>query len=125
MIWLFSAMIEHSAYHENLKFIITIMFHLNDALSVQVKSNSYKTILKAILSANIPKITVPDAAKAFNNYLFLDAREPEEYNVSHIFNARFAGYKNFNISSMEAMDKKEHLLFTVLLSSAAIISLKN
>ncbi len=77
------------------------MFFFNDPLSAQLKSKSFKVVLKTLFSKDIPKITVPKAANAFNNYVFLDAREAEEYKVSHILHARFAGYKNFNFEGLK------------------------
>ena len=90
--------------------IIAIMFLFNNCLSAQVKSKSFKVVLKTLLSKDIPKITVPEAANAFNHYVFLDAREAEEYNVSHILNARFVGYKKFNIAGMHAVNKNEPIV---------------
>lgn len=87
--------------------MIAIMFLLNDPLSAKVKSKSFKLVLKTLLSKDIPKITVPEAANAFNNYVFLDAREAEEYNVSHIPHARFVGYKKFNVESLRTVNKNK------------------
>ena len=90
--------------------IIAIMFLFNNSLSAQVKSKSFKVVLKTLLSKDIPKITVPEAANAFNNYVFLDAREAEEYNVSHILNARFVGYKKFSIAGIGTVNKNEPIV---------------
>jgi rhodanese-related sulfurtransferase len=90
--------------------LIAIIFLFNDPLSAQVKSKSFKVVLKTLLSKDIPKITVPEAANAFNNYVFLDAREAEEYNVSHILNARFVGYKKFSIAGIGTVNKNEPIV---------------
>ena len=90
--------------------ILIAMLVINDTLSAQVKSNSFKVLLKTMLSSDIPKITVPAAAGSSNSFLFLDAGEPEEYNVSHIKNARFVGYKKFDLSTVNSMDKKTPLI---------------
>lgn len=39
--------------------------------------------------------------------IFLDAREPKEYAVSHIKGATFVGYDDFNLSSVEKLDKNK------------------
>ncbi len=90
--------------------IIAIMFLFNDPLSAQVNSKSFRLILKTILSKDIPKITVPEAANASNHYLFLDAREAKEYNVSHILHARFVGYKKFNLEGLRPVNKNEPIV---------------
>ncbi len=42
--------------------------------------------------------------------MFLDAREAEEYNVSHILNARFVGYKKFSIAGIGTVNKNEPIV---------------
>lgn len=39
--------------------------------------------------------------------IILDAREKEEYSVSHIENSIFIGYQDFNISVLEGFSKDE------------------
>jgi rhodanese-related sulfurtransferase len=90
--------------------IITTMFLSNNPLSAQVKSNSLGLLLKTLLSNETKKITVPDAVNQFNNYIFLDAREAEEYNVSHILNSRFVGYKKFSLPTLDVADKKKPIV---------------
>jgi rhodanese-related sulfurtransferase len=88
----------------------TIAILCNTPLSAQVKSKSFNVVLKTLLNNNVPVITVPEAAKGFNSYLFLDSREEAEYNVSHILNARFVGYKSFTTSSLSSIDKKKPIV---------------
>lgn len=49
---------------------------------------------------SVPYITVTDMQN-FQNKIILDAREWEEFNVSHLKNAIWVGYDNFNISELE------------------------
>ena len=79
-------------------------------LNAQVSSNSLKLVLKAMLSESTPSIAIPEATKNASRYLFLDAREVEEYTVSHIRNAVFAGYKNFNLSKLPKIDKEQPIV---------------
>jgi rhodanese-related sulfurtransferase len=67
------------------------------------KVNSY-------LSYSAPVISVSEAAKNKDSYLFLDARELEEYNVSHIPSAKFIGYDDFNIKGLEGISKDKPLV---------------
>lgn len=66
----------------------------------QVKSSSFNFTLKMLLSRDVPEITVADAAKNSGQYMFLDAREQKEYNVSHLPSTRFVGYDSFSITSL-------------------------
>jgi rhodanese-related sulfurtransferase len=76
----------------------------------QVKSKSTSFTLKMLLARSVPEITIADAAKNINNYLFLDAREQKEYNVSHLPNTRFVGYNNFTLSSLTGIAKDKPLV---------------
>jgi len=46
----------------------------------------------------------PDSLE-FSNSLLLDIREIEEYEVSHIKNANYAGYNDFSIEQFESINK--------------------
>lgn len=63
-----------------------------------------KTIAKTLRQFNngsVPYITVNELKKN-TNYLLLDTRKKEEYRVSHIKNAKWAGYKKFELDSVLA-----------------------
>ena len=53
-----------------------------------------KDVLKELNTESVPYITV-DSLLTLKNAVLLDAREPKEFNVSHIKNAVFVGYTNF------------------------------
>lgn len=76
----------------------------------QVKSRSFNLILKTMLSADVPTITVAEAAKAGRIYTFLDAREEEEYTVSHLPDAQLVGYENFDLSRINTLPKNKPLV---------------
>lgn len=58
-------------------------------------------VLSKYNNESIPYITVSEASNLKNNTIFLDAREENEFHVSHIKNAIHVGYKNFNLDSVE------------------------
>lgn len=76
----------------------------------QVNSKSFQFLLNTILSAKTPIIDVKEAAADKNIYTFLDAREAEEYNVSHILNSRFIGSKRFELSLISDLPKNKPLI---------------
>jgi len=53
-----------------------------------------KEVLKAMNTESVSYITV-DSLLTLKKVVLLDAREPKEFNVSHIKNAVFVGYTNF------------------------------
>ena len=71
----------------------------------QVKSKSYQLMLNMMLSSKTPTITVKQAEVNPASYLFLDAREPVEYAVSHIANAKFVGYDKFDLTHVNNVAK--------------------
>lgn len=52
------------------------------------------------LDYSIPAISVADAYAKRSEYVFLDARELEEYNTSHIRGAIHVGYDQFDIATL-------------------------
>ena len=75
----------------------------------KVASGSFNTLLKMMLNHNVKEITVPEVISR-KNVIFLDAREKNEYDVSHIKNAFFVGYKNFNVVSLQNFAKGAELI---------------
>ena len=73
-------------------------------LSTSVFSQS--TIEKALDNYNdesVPYIKVEALKRSSNKLLILDAREKEEYDVSHLKNAYHIGFKNFNLLALDKL----------------------
>lgn len=78
--------------------LVTILLHL--AFFLGNAQTNFTELLKTYNSESVPYMTV-DALKDLKQHLIiLDAREIEEYNVSHINNAIFVGYNDFDIASV-------------------------
>lgn len=83
-----------------------LIFNPSAALAQRkVKSNSYNLILKKLVPSTIPAISVDSLLKIEKSVILLDAREPGEFEVSHIDNAVFVGYNNFSIDSLKNLAK--------------------
>lgn len=67
------------------------------------KVNSY-------LSYSVPVINVKDAFKDKAKYIFLDAREIDEFQVSHIPDARYIGYDDFKINNVSDISKESKII---------------
>jgi len=97
-----------------MKALFTLLFigllSVSSDVHAQVKNGSFNFTLKMLLSRDVPEITIADAAEDRNQYLFLDAREQKEYNVSHLANSRFIGYSEFNTAAMKGIEKDKPLI---------------
>ena len=76
----------------------------------QVQKTSFNRMLKLMLSSSTPTIDVPQAALGASTYIFLDARERKEFDVSHIQNARYVGVSEFNMSSVSDLPKNKAIV---------------
>jgi rhodanese-related sulfurtransferase len=76
----------------------------------QVKSRSYNILLKTLLSHSVPEISVHQAAATREKVILLDAREHDEFGVSHLDGAHFVGYNNFTIDSVKSFNKNAQIL---------------
>jgi len=68
----------------------------------QVKSGAYRVMLNGLLSHSVPEVEITKAARDSNSCVFLDAREPREYAVSHIAGAIPVGYDRFQVDNLPA-----------------------
>ena len=66
--------------------------------------------LEKLLSFSVPVIDVPEANEQSGDYIFLDARELEEYQISHIPGARYIGYKKFDEELLEGIDQDDKII---------------
>lgn len=76
----------------------------------QVQRGAYRTMLKTLLSHSVPEKSIQEAVKDSASVVFLDAREPGEFEVSHIAGAIPVGYDHFNLSQLPALDKKSPIV---------------
>lgn len=74
-------------------------------LSAQVESKAYGLMLKTLLSHSVSEINVVDAAKLGPKTIFLDAREPNEYSISHLKGAVPVGYDHFQMANVSHLPK--------------------
>ncbi|MFT6716416.1 MAG: rhodanese-related sulfurtransferase [Saprospiraceae bacterium] len=87
-----------------LSFVILSGSYLN--AQQEVKSGAYSLMLKTLLSHTVPEISVDSAANITDSTtVWLDARESNEVKVSTIKNGIPVGYDNFEISSVDSIQK--------------------
>lgn len=76
------------------------------AFGQRVQSGSFNMMLKVMLSHSVPECSVEQAAK-YKNIQFLDARAKREYDVSHIDQALWVGYEDFDVNRLKEIGKDE------------------
>ena len=87
--------------------IFLVVTHL--VAKQKVISKSFNTLLKTLLSHSVAELNITQVNPKVN-YIFLDAREKNEYNVSHIKGAIWVGYKTFNINSVKGFEKNKPII---------------
>lgn len=74
-----------------------------------VQSKSYDTMLKTLLTHNVKEIGAKEA-KLDTTAIFLDAREKKEFEVSHLKNAVWIGYDDFEINRIKVVPKNKKII---------------
>lgn len=91
--------------------LFLFLFHNLISVNAQVKSKSFDRLLSSMLSKEVPTVSVEQLAKEdLNKFVLLDAREKVEYNVSHLKNARWIGYDDFNMQRVSGIPKNSPIV---------------
>ena len=79
------------------------------SFSQMVQSKSYGIMLKTLLKHNVSEVSAK-TAKQIETAVFIDAREKKEFEVSHIKNAIWCGYNDFDLMRLKAIDKSKTII---------------
>ncbi len=77
---------------------------------VSVRSEKFNSKLEFLLNFSVPVIDVKSLSRNANDYLILDAREREEFDVSHIEGARFIGYDEPQFETLAETPKDQPIV---------------
>jgi rhodanese-related sulfurtransferase len=77
--------------------------------SQTVESSSFNVLLKGMLSNSVSQVSVNEIDTC-KDYVFVDAREKAEYEVSHLKNSINVGYDNLNLSPLDTVDKNKPII---------------
>lgn len=84
---------------------VTLLMPISKSFA-QVKSKSFDRLLNSMLSKEVPTVSVKQlSTENLDKLVLLDAREKPEYNVSHLKNARWVGYDDFNMQRVSGVRK--------------------
>ncbi len=89
--------------------ILTLVLSLQ--LSAQrVQNPAFEKKIDNLLDKNTPVRTVHEIGDEWQSYIYLDAREEEEYQVSHIPGAIHVGYKYFDNAVLNRLDHNAQII---------------
>lgn len=75
----------------------------------QIKSKAYATMLHTLYKETVPLMSVMELKKQPDAVL-LDTRTKAEYDISHLPNARWVGYDDFEINRVEGIPKSANVV---------------
>ena len=73
------------------------------------KDAEFDKKVASYLNFKVPTVSAKDV-KDMKNALILDAREKSEYDVSHIPNAQYCGFKNFDNTAWQQLPKNTNIV---------------
>lgn len=91
--------------------LFLFFFVCHTASGQKVLNPDFDKKIDRMIGYSVPIITVEEAcADTLRDFTFLDAREKEEYDVSHIPGAIHIGYDNFDIYSVSELAKSKEII---------------
>ncbi|WP_411893393.1 rhodanese-like domain-containing protein [Winogradskyella sp. A2] len=96
---------------KNFFLILTLFFGF-----ISCSQESLSDVLKQYNTESIPYISVKELAMPKTHALILDAREINEFKVSHIKDAIYVGYDDFNIEKTKSLLHDENIMIVVYCS---------
>lgn len=90
-------------------YFMAAAFLLNLSSAAQTQSEAFNKKLASLLSHSAKEITVAEAAGK-KDVLFIDAREPNEFLISHLKDALFVGYDDFNLNTVESIARDKQII---------------
>ncbi|MCX7546900.1 rhodanese-like domain-containing protein [Xanthomarina sp. F1114] len=95
---------------------IVFILTLFSVIQIGFSQESLSELLKKHNTHQIPYISVEELAMPKTKAIILDAREYEEYQVSHLKNAVFVGFNDFNLENTSKQIKNKQQTIVVYCS---------
>jgi rhodanese-related sulfurtransferase len=73
--------------------------------NAQTNSKAYKVMLEGMYKHTVPTISCSELKKEQNEVILLDTRAKREFEVSHLPEARWVGYDEFDLKKVENLPK--------------------
>jgi len=95
---------------QKLCFFFSIFIASNSICYAQlVQNKSFDVMLATLLSHSVKEVGAKDVNKD-STTVFLDSREKNEYNVSHLKNSIWVGYNDFDMSRVKRISKSQKII---------------
>ncbi len=73
--------------------------------NAQTNSRAYKVMLEGMYKHSVTTVSCNELKKEQNSVVLLDTRAKKEYDVSHLPQARWVGYEEFDLKRVENLPK--------------------
>ncbi len=93
---------------EKFAFVVPFLILISFYSSAQ-EEFSLEEKVKSVIRGDVPLVTNESVVK-WGNAVILDAREKEEYEISHLPKARYVGDKEFNLSKVSSIAKNDTII---------------
>lgn len=90
-------------------FLLVLLFLKSLTFAQMVQNAAYEKMLKGLLSHKSKEISVSDAVN-LTETIFVDTREKNEFDVSHIRHAVWSGYDDFNMDRLKNIDRDQKVV---------------
>lgn len=85
-------------------FFLSVLVSTGLTGSAQTVSRTYGLMLETLYKKTVPFVSVAELKK-MPNAVLLDTRAKAEFDVSHLPNARWVGYDDFDLKRVQGIDK--------------------
>lgn len=77
---------------------------------IPVNNPDFDKRLESLLGFDVPLMDTEKLKLELHDFVILDTREKEEYDISHIPNAEFVGYKNLDWEKLSNLEKDQPIV---------------
>jgi len=93
-------------------FVLFLSFSQTSLAQRKVNTQAYDLMLQELLKHDVKECTVAqaDSIRRNKHVVFIDTREKREYDVSHLPNAIWVGYHNFDTSRLYGISKDTEII---------------
>jgi len=78
--------------------------------SQKVKQKTYHALINSVYKKDIPLIFADTLSNNLSDFTLLDTRSKTEFDISHIANAKYIGYEDFDMKSMDEVEKDKNIV---------------
>ncbi|MGB0432593.1 MAG: rhodanese-like domain-containing protein [Bacteroidia bacterium] len=97
---------------KNLLALLLLLITINSCGQMKVESPAFEKAIKTIIPTHTKLISTHQLADSFDlsQTVLLDAREKNEYEISHLPNAIWIGYDDFDINRVKSISKSSQVV---------------